>query len=341
MRGGVMRKIIYIMFLVVIIFLINACGKHSQTDIVKALGEKVEEIKAFDVDAAMDIKEMNKSHLFDVNIKYQHPHYFKVTLKNRDSQNVQIVLKNDEGVYVLSPALNKSFKFQSDWPLNSSQPYLFQSLVKDIMNDKNAIITKQGEDFVVETKVNYRKSQELTKQRIIIDGKTLFPKEVIVFDALMNEKMSVKFMNVDLKPKFNEAEFDVEYSMNKAINTFGATLPTFADRNIMYPTNIQGTELTAETIKELESGKRAIMTFAGEKSFTVIQEYVDKDEELGAPEILFADPIIICSGIAFLGEQSLIWIDNGIEFFLFSSDLTPDQMYIIANSFTRATSVEK
>ena len=109
-----MRKLIYILTMVLLIGLINACDKHSQTDIVKALGEKVEEIKAFEVDAVMDIKEMNKSHLFDVNIKFQQPHYYKVTLKNRDSQNVQIVLKNDEGVYVLSPALNKSFKFQSD-----------------------------------------------------------------------------------------------------------------------------------------------------------------------------------------------------------------------------------
>ncbi|NLG82094.1 MAG: outer membrane lipoprotein carrier protein LolA [Bacilli bacterium] len=336
-----MRKLIYILTMVLLIGLINACDKHSQTDIVKALGEKVEEIKAFEVDAVMDIKEMNKSHLFDVNIKFQQPHYYKVTLKNRDSQNVQIVLKNDEGVYVLSPALNKSFKFQSDWPLNSSQPYLFQSLVKDIINDKNAMITKQGEDYVIDTKVNYRKSQELSKQRIIVDGKTLFPKEVIVFDSGMNEKMNVKFTNVNLKPKFNEEEFEVEYSMNKAIDTFGATLPTFAERDIMYPTNIQGTELTAETVKELDNGKRAIMTFEGPKSFTVIQEYIDKEEELGPSEILFADPIIICSGVAFLSDRSLIWIENGIEFFLFSNDLTPDQLYTIANSFTKATSAEK
>ena len=31
----------------------------------------------------------------------------------------QIILKNDEGVYVLSPNLNKSFKFQSKRPYNN------------------------------------------------------------------------------------------------------------------------------------------------------------------------------------------------------------------------------
>ncbi len=51
-----------------------------------------------------------------------------------------MILKNDDGVYVLTPALNKSFKFQSEWPENSSQAYLFESLVKDITEDKSATL---------------------------------------------------------------------------------------------------------------------------------------------------------------------------------------------------------
>ena len=35
-------------------------------------------------------------------------------------------------VRVLTPSLNKSFKFQSDWPYNNSQVYLLQTLLSDI-----------------------------------------------------------------------------------------------------------------------------------------------------------------------------------------------------------------
>ena len=49
---------------------------------------------------------------------------FRVGLTNKTNNHEQIILKNDDGVYVITPSLNKSFKFQSDWPYNNSQIYL-------------------------------------------------------------------------------------------------------------------------------------------------------------------------------------------------------------------------
>ena len=40
--------------------------------------------------------------------------------------NEQIVVKNTSGVYVLTPSLNKEFRFDSDWPLNSSHAYILE-----------------------------------------------------------------------------------------------------------------------------------------------------------------------------------------------------------------------
>ena len=47
----------------------------------------------------------------------------------------KLYLKNPDGLYVVTPSLNKSFKFDSVWPENSSQAYLLQNLVNDIKND--------------------------------------------------------------------------------------------------------------------------------------------------------------------------------------------------------------
>ncbi len=329
-----MKKFVSILLMIIMIFALYACGEKTQGDIIKSLGKRMEDIEKFEVNAVMEVKEMNKSHLFDVNIKYKEPSFFKVTLKNRDSNNVQIVLKNKEGVFVLTPALNKSFKFQSDWPLNSSQPYLFQSIVKDILNDEDMVFVKQGDDYVFETKVNYRRSSDLTKQKIIIDGKTLFPKEVIVYDTNNNEKIKVLFEAVNYKPKFDKDEFKVEFSMNHAINTYKDELPTFEDRSIMYPTGlIEGTQLHQETILDISTGKRAIMTFVGTAPFTVVEEYLSVESEMGGSEIIYGDPVIICSGIAFQTDTTLIWHDNGIEFLIISENLNPDQLYDVANSF--------
>ena len=79
-----------------------------------------------------------------------------------------MILRNDEGVFVLTPALNKSFRFQSDWPQNSSQAYLFESLVKDIANDPEAKFNVVEDKYVFETKTNYQNNKMLPTQEITL-----------------------------------------------------------------------------------------------------------------------------------------------------------------------------
>ena len=61
-----------------------------------------------------------------------------------------------DGVYVLTPTLNKSFKFQSKWPYNNSQSYLLQSIINDMENDANLKMTKQDGNYVFTSEVNYK-----------------------------------------------------------------------------------------------------------------------------------------------------------------------------------------
>lgn len=51
---------------------------------------------------------------------------------NKANEHKQIILRNNDGLYVITPSLNKSFKFESTWPDNSSQSYILSSLIKDI-----------------------------------------------------------------------------------------------------------------------------------------------------------------------------------------------------------------
>ena len=63
---------------------------------------------------------------------------YRVNLINQINNHEQVILKSGEDVYVVTPSLNKSFKFQSEWPDNGSQGYLIDSLVKDIKNDSES-----------------------------------------------------------------------------------------------------------------------------------------------------------------------------------------------------------
>src|SRR5690625_7791841 len=97
--------------------------------------------------------------------------YYRVTLESDEEYGGQVILKNEEGVFVLTPSLNKSFKFQTDWPENSSQPYLYQSLINDVIKDKEATFTANDSHYVFQTKTNYQNSTNLQFQEIYFDKK--------------------------------------------------------------------------------------------------------------------------------------------------------------------------
>ena len=80
----------------------------------------------------MTIETGNDPQEYHVEIWYKKPELYRVYLENPKKDQSQVILRNGNGVFVLTPSLNKSFRFHSDWPNNSSQVYLFESLVKDI-----------------------------------------------------------------------------------------------------------------------------------------------------------------------------------------------------------------
>ena len=49
----------------------------------------------------------------------------------------------------MTPSLNKSFKFQSDWPYNSSQAYIMSSILKDLEDDDNAVFSGMSQSAIL------------------------------------------------------------------------------------------------------------------------------------------------------------------------------------------------
>lgn len=326
-----MKRILAVILFMVIGVVLAACTEKGVGDVKAALGELVNKTKSYEVDAVMTISENQKTYVFDVNIKYfkaEKLDLYKVTLKNRDSKNTQVILKNEEGVFVLNPTLNKSFKFQSDWPLNSSQPYLLQSIVKDILNDSNAVVQKQKDTFVIETKVDYLKSKELVKQKIVVDAKTLHPKELTVFDAANNERIHVLFGDIDLKPKFKESEFYVQTTM-ATVKAEHTDIPVFApERPTFLPSyTIQGTTVVDPYFEEDD---RTIVTLTGARNITIVQRDASYAEEM-AVEAVYGDIVILVDGVGFATNNMLTWYKDGAMISVIA-DMIDDDIIRLANS---------
>ena len=109
---------------------------------------------------------------------------------------------------VVTPDLNKSFKFQSDWPNNGSQSYLLDILVNDVKNDDNIYVGKDDSTYI-QCRVNYPNNNTLYSEKIYLD-KDYGVEKVQVLDQDGNVKITLKVSSIDYKAKFNDDYFSLD-----------------------------------------------------------------------------------------------------------------------------------
>lgn len=314
------------------VLVLSACGEKTQEDVVSALNKKVEDTAGYKAKAKMTLQMGTEPHTYEVDIWHKDPAFYRVNLKNAEKDQNQMILRNEEGVYVLTPALNKSFKFQSDWPENSSQAYLYESLVKDIMEDAEAKFTATKENYVFETKTRYQNNKMLPYQEITFNKKDLAPISVKVMDSDRNALVSVEFSDVDFKASFDKNDFNVQKNMT------GAQLDTtvMADVDpkftVLYPEELPGISLIGEKEISTEEGNRVVLTYDGEKSFTLVQEKATVMPATAGPTDVAGELVDLGYTIGAVTNNSLTWTFNGVEFMIASNDLTPEEMVDIART---------
>lgn len=102
----------------------------------------------------------------NVTTYYRSPGEYRVEIQNPNVNETQIMVKNNSGVYVIIPSINKTFKVNSSWPENMSYPYLLQSLSNDIVQDSNLRTTTEGKSTIVELKAKLFTEDETTTQKL-------------------------------------------------------------------------------------------------------------------------------------------------------------------------------
>lgn len=218
-----MKKKLLFLIMIIGVFAISGCGKTSESDVIKDLTKKINDSKAYYVDGTLEIVNNEDVYTYNVNVSYKEKDNYKVSLVNTVNNHEQIILRNSDGVYVVTPRINKSFKFQSDWPYNNSQVYLLGPLLDDIANDANRTFEKVNDGSKIIVAANYPNNSKLVKQEILLDkGNNI--KKVTVFDNNGTAQITMKFNKIDLNSKFNDNYFDLKQIIDiKEDNTDNTT----------------------------------------------------------------------------------------------------------------------
>lgn len=274
---------------------------------------------------------------YNVDVSYKKDQYYKVKLLNTANQHVQIIMKNNDGVFVLTPAFNKSFKFQSDWPYDNSQIYLLDALIKDIDKDNNIKYVSNKNNYIIETKVHYPNNSKLVKQKIFFNHSKQL-KKVIVYDKNGIDCMTMTFKKIDYSPKLSEKDFQVDsimkgdYSNKTDIEQSSGKLD-----EIIYPLFIpSGTKLVKEEDIDKDHGKRVIMNYDGEKSFLLVEETADVFEDFTIIPS-FGEPFFLVDTMGVMTDNSLSWSSGGIDFYLVSDVMSMDEIVEVAQSMGTVT----
>ena len=326
-----MKKLFFIV-LGFSLFLLTGCSKYNEKSIVKDINKKFNNLTSYHIEGNMEIYNGEDIYKYEVKSSFENDNY-RVSLKNKSNDHEQIILRNSDGVYVLTPSLNKSFKFQSNWPDNSSQVYILKSLQNDINNDKKIKLEEKNNGYILSSKLANTNNKNLNNQKIYLDKKLNITK-VEVFDESGNKQIKMIYNSYDPKASFNNKYFTVSENMKSQSNSNTKSKTSSKLEESIYPMFLpSGTYLSDEESVSKEDGDRVILTFAGENPFILVEETAKKSDEIEITPV-YGEPTILADTVGALSDTSVNFISNGVEYYIASDSLTTQQIIQVAESIS-------
>lgn len=362
------RRNIVAALLLSIVLVLAACGGTKDAGaVVKDLDKKVGSLKSYSTTGTMVLNTGVEPQKYDVEVWFQKDHYYRIALSNEKKDISQIVLKNDDGVFVLTPHLNKSFRFQSEWPKNQGQVYLFESLVESIAMDNERQFTKDGDSYVFDVQANYSNAA-LVRQKIWLNQETYAPQQVEIYDSNNNALVVMSFNDFKFDVEFEKDSFDMQRNMTggqivlptlgkqenagqegtsaeagKAASGNGQAAEEHKASNnqevsIIEPSYIpEGVAKPKLSETKVGENKAVLLKYTGTYNYTLIESRpTDKSVSLQEGTVVdLGHSFGVLTGDE---KKTLYWMYGGTEFRLSSGDLPQEEMVKIAMAVQDQTS---
>lgn len=319
-----MRKNV-LLFLLFFVASLASCNKQTKTeDAYSDFVNSITEAKSYVLEAEMEVKKDEGSNLFNVEVTYKSPSYYRVNYQNQSSNSRQILLKNNEGVYVLSPELNKEFKFDSTWPLNSSHIYILNKVVDDLSNDEGRTVECSDEYYVFTSTINHKVKHDLVKQSVYVN-KNSKKLEKICYQSADADVMVLTVKSLEFDKTLPSDTFNIDAIMKSETSAMGEGSSIIVS-SINFD-NIFDVTCSSETYDDI-----TVMSYKGDKNYSIIFQQLEDTPSASAR--IYDDFVMLDDTIAFISASSLTFYYSNYEFKIVSSTLTLEEMLDVANSLT-------
>lgn len=295
-------------------------------------------VDAYHMEGNMQIGEGEEVRNFYVSVDYfkDENDNFRISLTDKDINQEQILLRNSDGVFVLTPVLNQVYTFESDYPLNTPKPYLYHSFINALESDYD--VTSNVDGYTITYNVNYDNEPTWVKQEIKL-SQDMKPVWTYIYDNENKIVAKVIFNNVDFAPTYEDDYFSVDSNMNIAKeNVSSSHISTSIDDLPLIP----AVDTVSSTLKEQtkitdKNGKISyILTYSGNKSYTVFQSLVESSEGEDYQSISVSGQVVdTMYGIGFMNGKCLKYLYHDISYEIYSSDLSVSEMVNVVTNMER------
>ncbi len=322
-----MKKISSLL-LMAVLFLTSCKDEITTQNVVDKYIEKTSQMSSYTSEVKMDIYRGDKTVSFDVGVSYLSPSYYKVSFVNKDNSSEQILIRNDEGVFALTPSLNKQYKFESNWPDNTSHVYLANKVCEIIKSDSTTEVILKDDCYEITSKIN--ETEKYCKQICLIDKTSLELKSVCFTDDNNNILAKATYNLLGNEKTLIKNDFNVNKVMEDTLssNSEGSVVKIEGELNVMYV--LDGCN-ESKTIQE----DKMVINYSGESNYTIIcQDVVLKDSI--CTDRLYEEVDFDLLGMLFFNENSVTTFFGDKEVTIISDGLSKEVMYEILDSITFA-----
>lgn len=250
--------------------------------------------------------------------------YFRVSLLDKSLNQQQIILKNNEGVFVITPSLNQVFKFQGEWPMNSPKPYLLQSLYSLI--DEEHECKKESDGYLLKSTTNYPSTTNITSQEIKFN-KDVEPMYLTAYDKDQNIVMQMKFESIEYNNDFPDDTFATPTTNVASIEPVYSSVVDLP----LYPMSVFDSKLVSTSVATINGETQHVMEFSGEKEFTIVQTEKHASDQFKIVDI--KGQLVENLGIiGYVQDNKLTVLSNQVEYTVYSNDLSASEMLEVVES---------
>lgn len=312
-----------------VVGVVAGCGA-SMKDTTSQLQTKQESLDAqnYKSTAKMTVQMDNGSQTYYIETNFESPDVYKIALGDANKNVNQVIVHNNNGMFVVSPSLQKVFRFNGNWAQNQGHIYLYDQILKQIVDAKDtAKMTKKDGMYTFTLPVSPA-NDIVTRQEVQLDSKWE-PKLVTLFDKDDKPVVKIEFTSFETGVKYTDTQFDPQAIATDPKATKATLATSHEPLHYIEPAETLNDDLD---ILHEDSDSSALLRYVGDTEFTLHESVATKGVS-GLP----SGSLVDLYGVPAMWSGSdtahqLTWLNNGIEFSLTSAKLTLDEMKEVAIS---------